>query len=55
LVNISSMNKKNRDFRYGGRFSRAWLQSPRHYVPAGPSAHAIPAEVAALRFNQLVL
>jgi len=35
------------DFRYGGRFSRACLQSPRHYVPAGPSAHAIPAEVAA--------
>ena len=34
------------DFRYGGRFSRAWLQSPRHFVPAGSSAHAIPAEVA---------
>jgi len=33
-------------FRYSGRFSRAWLQPPRHFVPAGSSAHAIPAEVA---------
>ncbi len=32
---------------YGGRFSRARLQSPHRYAPAGPSAHAIPAEVAA--------
>ena len=48
----------------GGRFPRAWLQSPRRYTPAGLSAHApvaslsvqktsaIPAGVAAFRFNQ---
>jgi hypothetical protein len=36
----------------GGRFPRAWLQPPRRFSPAGSSAHAIPAGVAALRFNQ---
>ena len=36
----------------GGRFPRAWLQSPRRFAPAGLSAHAIPAGVAAFRFNQ---
>ncbi len=36
----------------GGRFPRAWLQPPRHYAPAGSSAQAIPAGVAALRSNQ---
>ena len=38
-----------------GRFPRARLQSPRHYVPAGSSARAVPAGVAALHYNQLVL
>ena len=41
------ISEKFVDFRYGGRFSRAWLQSPRRYAPAGLSDHAIPAEVAA--------
>jgi len=36
----------------GGRFPRAWLQPPRRYAPAGSSAQAIPAGVAALRSNQ---
>ena len=36
----------------GGRFPRAWLQPPRRFAPAGSSAHAIPAGVATLRFNQ---
>jgi len=36
----------------GGRFPRARLQSPRRYAPAGLSARAVPAGVAALRFNQ---
>ena len=39
--------------RYSGRFSRAWLLSPRHCVPAGSSAHAIPAEVAACTPNNM--
>ena len=38
-------------FVAGGRFPQAWLQSPRHYVPAGLSAHAIPAGVAAFHYN----
>jgi len=38
-----------------GRFPRAWLQSPRRYAPAGSSAQAIPAGVAALHSNQLEL
>ena len=38
-----------------GRFPRARLQSPRHCVPAGSSARAVPAGVAALHSNQLVL
>ena len=36
----------------GGRFPRARLQSPRHCVPAGLSARAVPAGVATLRSNQ---
>lgn len=36
----------------GGRFLRARLQSPRHYVPAGLSARAFPAGVATFRSNQ---
>ena len=38
----------------GGRFPRAWLQPPRRsfLAPAGSSAQAIPAGVAALRSNQ---
>jgi hypothetical protein len=36
----------------GGRFPRARLQSPRHYVPVGLSARAVPAGVAACRSNQ---
>ena len=36
-------------FRYRRRFPRAWLQSPRHYVPAGLSAQAFPVGVAVLR------
>ena len=36
----------------GGRFPRARLQSPRRYAPAGLSARAVPAGVAALRFSQ---
>ena len=39
--------QENVDFHCGGRVSRARLQSPRHYVPPGPSARAVPAEVAA--------
>ncbi len=31
------------------------FQPPRHYVPAGSSARAVPAGVAALHYNQLVL
>jgi hypothetical protein len=38
---------ENVDFLCGGRVSRARLQSPHHYVLAGPSARAVPAEVAA--------
>ena len=36
----------------GGRFPRARLQSPRRCAPAGLSARAVPAGVAAFRFNQ---
>jgi len=36
----------------GGRFPRAWLQPPRRFAPAGSSAQAFPAGVAAFRFNQ---
>ena len=36
----------------GGRFPWARLQSPRHYVPAGLSARAVPTGVAAFRSNQ---
>jgi hypothetical protein len=39
--------QENVNFRCGGRVSRARPQSPRHCVPAGPSARAVPAEVAA--------
>ena len=38
----------------GGRFPRARLQPPRHCVPAGSSARAVPAGVAALHSNQLL-
>ena len=38
-----------------GRFPWARLQSPRHCVPAGLSARAIPTGVAALRSNQRYL
>ncbi|SDO33190.1 hypothetical protein SAMN05518871_11615 [Psychrobacillus sp. OK028] len=38
----------------GGRFPQARLQSPRHFVPAGLSARAIPARVAAFHYNQLM-
>jgi len=53
-----------RIFASGGRFPRAWLQSPRRCAPVGLSAHApaaslsvqktsaIPAGVAAFRYNQ---
>jgi len=37
----------------GGRFPRAWLQPPRRFAPAGSSAQAFPAGVAALHSNQL--
>ena len=38
----------------GGRFPRAWPQPPRRASsPAGSSAHAIPAGVAALHSNQM--
>jgi len=36
-----------------GRFPRAWLQSPRHFAPPGPSAHAIPAGVAVFHSNHI--
>ncbi len=36
-------------FRSRRRFPRAWLQSPRHYVPAGLSAQAFPVGVAVFR------
>ena len=39
-------------FASGGRLPRAWLQSPRRFAPAGPSAQASPAGVAAFRFTQ---
>ncbi len=39
--------QENVDFHCGGRVSRARLQSPRHYVPAGSSVRTVPAEVAA--------
>ena len=42
-------------FRSRRRFPRAWLQSPRHYVPAGLSAQAIPAGVAVLHFTHAIL
>ncbi|MGG0658711.1 hypothetical protein, partial [Rummeliibacillus pycnus] len=38
-------------FRYRRRFPRAWLQSPRHFVPAGLSAQAFPVGVAVFRFT----
>ncbi|WP_208222404.1 hypothetical protein, partial [Rummeliibacillus suwonensis] len=37
----------------GSRFPRARLQSPRHSVPAGLSARAVPAGVAAFHSNPL--
>ena len=37
----------------GGRFPRAWLEPPRSMLLWGLKAHAFPAGVAALRFNQL--
>jgi len=37
----------------GGRFPWARLQSPRHYVPVGLSARAVPTGVATLHSNQL--
>jgi len=40
-------------FRYRRRFPRAWLQSPRHYVPAGLSAQAFPVGVAVFRFTTI--
>ena len=36
----------------GGRFPWARLQSPRHFVPAGLLARAVPTGVATLRSNQ---
>ena len=42
-------------FRSRRRFPRAWLQSPRHYVPAGLSAQAIPAGVAIFHFTRAIL
>ena len=36
----------------GGRFPRARLQSPRHYVPAGLSVRVVSAGVAAFHSNQ---
>ena len=44
--------QENVDFHCGGRVSRARLQSPRHYVPAGSSARAVPAESRRLHSNQ---
>ncbi|EON72609.1 transposase [Lysinibacillus sphaericus OT4b.31] len=41
-------------FRCGGRFSLAWLQSPRRYAPERPFAHAILRRSRRLRSNQLV-
>ncbi|WP_432358834.1 hypothetical protein [Sporosarcina sp. UB5] len=38
-----------------GRFPRARLQPPRHFVPVGSSARAVPAGVADLHSNQLEL
>ncbi|PIC65935.1 hypothetical protein CSV71_06410 [Sporosarcina sp. P21c] len=38
----------------GGRVPRARLQSPRHCVPAGLSARAVPAGVAAFHSVQLL-
>jgi len=43
------IHKQRLIFTPSGRFPRAWLQSPRHYVPAGLSAQAYPAGVATLR------
>ena len=34
-----------------GRFPRVWLQSPRRFASAGPSAHTFPAGVAVLHYN----
>ena len=43
-------------FVTGGRFPRAWLQSPRRASStAGSSAHAIPAGVAAFHSNQILI
>lgn len=46
---IMRINKQWLIFTPSWRFPRAWLQSPRHYVPAGLSAQANPAGVATLR------
>jgi len=43
------INKQRLIFTPSRGFPRAWLQSPRHYVPAGLSAQAHPAGVATLR------
>ncbi len=42
-------------FRSRRRFPRAWLQSPRHYVPAGLSAQAFPVGVAVFRSTTIKL
>ena len=39
----------------GRRFPRARLQSPRHCVPAGLSARAVPAGVAAFHSNSVTV
>jgi hypothetical protein len=47
---LGPFKKSNRtntvDFRYGGRFSLAWLQSSRHSVPARHSTHAPTASLS---------
>lgn len=55
LKKIKVYRQAEVDFCSSGRFPRAWLQSPRHCVPAGLSAQAHPAGVVTLRKNQLFL
>ena len=50
---IKQMNNTAMISVSGGRFPRARLQSPRHYVPAELSARAVPAGVATFHYNQL--
>ena len=42
-----------RIFAAGGRFPRAWLQSPRRYAPAGLSAHAPDASLSVQKIHLL--